>query len=156
MLRLAKLTDYGTVIATEFARHPERIYSAASLARQLNINEPTVGKLLKQLARGGILRAYRGKHGGYRLNGRAEDISLAQLLELLEGGIGITECSSGRGICQRETDCAVREHWLRINQAIYDGLSGVSLADMARPLREEQRGEQQRGFLREPLRRVGL
>ena len=134
MLRIAKLTDYGTVLLTEMARHPARIVSAAALAKRVNIAEATVCKLLKQLTAGGILNSHRGKGGGYQLKANPEEITLAQVLTVLEGQLAVTECSAGHGVCRLEAECAVRDNWRRINQAIYDGLNTLTLATMTRPL----------------------
>lgn len=134
MLRIARLTDYGTVLLIEMARHPAEIHTAANLARRLRIPVPTVGKLLKQLAAGGILRSRRGKGGGYQLVTAPEGITLAQVLTVLEGPLAITDCSAGQGLCQLETGCAVRHNWQQINQAIYHGLDQLTLAAMSKPL----------------------
>jgi len=134
MLRIAKLTDYGTVLLIEMARRPEKTYSAAALASRLHIPEPTVAKLLKQLTAGGILRSRRGKGGGYMLQVGPEEITLAQVLTVLEGPMAVTECSAGPGLCHLEGDCAIRHNWQQINRAIYEGLNQLTLAAMSRPL----------------------
>jgi len=134
MLRISKLTDYGLVLLIEMAHQPGQVCNPAGLAARLRIPAPTVGKLLKQLAAGGLLISRRGVKGGYRLARPPESISLAQILAVLEGPLAVTECTVGAGVCLREHDCSVRDNWQRINSAIYRVFDQLSLGAMAQPL----------------------
>ena len=133
MLRLSKLTDYGTVIMTHMARAPERTYSAAELAAAIGVAAPTASKILKTLARGELLTSLRGARGGYMLSRPPGEISIARIIEAMEGPIGVTECSATAGLCLQEGCCSVRENWQRINQVIRHALDHMSLAEMTRP-----------------------
>lgn len=131
MLRLSKLTDYGTVIMTHMAREPARVYSAAEVAGAIGVSVATASKILKTLARKGLLQSLRGAHGGYLLARPPAEISIAQVIDALEGPLGVTECSVGTGLCMQEGSCAVRGNWQRINQVIHRTLSNLTLEDMA-------------------------
>lgn len=133
MLRITKLTDYGMVLLIEMAKQPEMTHNPARLAEDLHIPEPTVAKLLKRMTAGGLLRSRRGKDGGYQLERDPEEITLARVLNVLEGPLAVTECSAGPGLCQLESNCSVRDNWQQINRAIYQGLDQLSLAAMSRP-----------------------
>lgn len=134
MLRLSKMTDYGTVVMTTLARHPERLRNAADLATETHIAGPTVSKVLKSLAHSGLVDSVRGAHGGYRLARPAREIPMAEIISTLEGPIAMTECAVHDGKCGIESDCDVRGNWQLINQAILGALENVTLADMVRPL----------------------
>lgn len=134
MLRLTKLTDYATVVLTEMARTPDAVHSAHELAGRVRMETPTVSKVLKQLAKAGLIVSYRGANGGYRLVRPPERINVAQMLEAMEGPLGMTECSIHEGLCAQEDVCHVRANWQRINQAVLSALRQVSLAEMAHPL----------------------
>ena len=68
MFRMTKLTDYGIVLLTHFAAHDDQVaHTARELALETRLPLPTVGKLLKQLSRGGLLASQRGTKGGYSL-----------------------------------------------------------------------------------------
>lgn len=136
MLRIGKITDYGIVVASRLAgATPSGSHSVRDIAIMTAVPQPTVSKVLKQLARAGIVTSARGANGGYRLSRPAEQISVVQVIEALEGPIAVTECSGeARGVCTHEARCGVRANWERINQAVYQALSGISLADMTRPL----------------------
>lgn len=130
MLRLSKLTDYGTVIMTHMAREPERTYSAAGLAAALGVTVSTASKILKMLAGGGLLISLRGAKGGYVLAQPPGEISLVRIIEVMEGPLGVTECSVTPGLCAQEACCSIRGNWQRINQSIRNALEDVTLAQM--------------------------
>lgn len=133
MLRLSKLSDYGTVIMAHMARDPARLYSASEIDAALGVGLATVTKLLKMFLREGLLVSQRGVHGGYALARAPTSISLAQIIDAVEGPLGMTECCVTAGLCGQEPGCAVRGNWQRINRVIRDALEGVSLAEFAQP-----------------------
>jgi FeS assembly SUF system regulator len=130
MLRVTKLTDYATLVLTVMASEPGAVHSAAGLAERARLELPTVAKLLKPLAHAGLVAGFRGANGGYRLARAPEAISLIEIVEAMEGPLGVTECSLHEGQCGRETHCGVRANWRRINDVVLDALRGVSLAQM--------------------------
>jgi FeS assembly SUF system regulator len=135
MLRVGKLTDYGTVVMTSFARQPQRLHSANEMAAELGLALPTVSKVMKALVQHGLLVSHRGAKGGYSLAASPEEISVAQIIAAIEGPIALTECSSDSiGVCGQEPQCSVRSNWQRINSAVREALERVTLADLARPM----------------------
>jgi FeS assembly SUF system regulator len=134
MLRVTKLTDYATVVLTALAARPDEVLSAPELADHAGLELPTVAKILKPLAQAGLVAGFRGTNGGYRLARAAETISLFDVVEALEGPLGMTECSVHAGSCGIEQSCGVRANWRRINDVVADALRSVSLAQMLGPL----------------------
>ncbi len=130
MLRVTKLTDYATVVLSAMVDAPERVHNATELAERAHLELPTVSKLLKTLAQAGLVEGFRGSAGGYRLAKPAAEISLIQIVEAIEGPLGMTECSGEHSNCEHETHCGVRSKWLRINDVVANALRGVSLAEM--------------------------
>lgn len=133
MLRVTKLTDYATVVLTALAAKPSDVHSAAELAEQAGLEMPTVAKVLKPLAQAGLVEGFRGVNGGYRLARPAGEISLVEIVEAMEGPLGMTECSVHAGACGIEHSCGVRANWRRINDVVADALRGVTLAEMLAP-----------------------
>ena len=133
MLRVSRLTDYATVVMTCIAAHPDDVLSTAQIADETRLELPTVSKLLKSLGHAGLVESFRGVNGGYRLARPAQAISLAEIVEAMEGPIGMTECGVTEGQCEREAQCGVRGSWQRINSVLDHALRAVSLADMLRP-----------------------
>ena len=134
MLRVTKLTDYASVVLTVLASDPAAVLSASELAERAGLEVPTVAKLLKPLAQAGLVEGFRGANGGYKLARDAADISLVEIVEAMEGPLGMTECSVHAGQCGIEDSCGVRANWRRINDVVADALRGVSLAQMLVPV----------------------
>ena len=134
MLRMSKLTDYGTLVMTYLARHPNGLHTANEIADEVSVALPTASKLLKLLARAGLVTSTRGTHGGYFLARPAREISIAQVIAALEGPIGLTECASMPGACEQETGCSVSGNWQRINKVVVGALQQVTLAEMVAPI----------------------
>ncbi|MCB1864595.1 MAG: SUF system Fe-S cluster assembly regulator [Chromatiales bacterium] len=135
MLRLSKLTDYGTVVMTCLAQADGDVLRANEVADRTRLGGPTVSKLLKALAGGGLLDSFRGAHGGYRLARAASKITVVEIIDALEGPVALTECSETDGACAQAAHCSVRPNWQRINTAIRDALGQMTLADLAAPKR---------------------
>jgi FeS assembly SUF system regulator len=133
MLRITKLTDYATVVLCALADDAQRVHSAAELAETARLELPTVSKVLKPLAHAGLVTGFRGSSGGYKLARAPEQISLIEIVEAMEGKLGLTECSGEHSLCEHETHCGTRGHWHRVNEVIAGALRGVSLAEMLPP-----------------------
>lgn len=134
MLRMSKLADYGTVILTTMLRQPERPRSAAEIATVIRVPATTVSKVLKILAREGLVQSLRGAKGGYVLARPANEISMADVIEAMDGPIGVTECSITPGLCSQERGCPVRANWQRINRIVLQSLQQITLDQMIEPV----------------------
>ncbi len=132
MLRISKLTDYGTVVLVQLAAGDGQVCSAADVAAETGIALPTVSKLLKSLARADLVTSTRGANGGYQLSRAARDISAADVIDALDGPVSITECSGSDSHCDYEDICSVGGAWQRINIAIRRALDDISLIDLTR------------------------
>ena len=133
MLRVTKLTDYATVVLTVLAAQSDAVLSASELAERAGLEATTVSKLLKPLAQAGLVEGFRGTNGGYRLARPAADIGLIEIVEAMEGPLGMTECSLHAGQCGIEEHCGVRANWRQINDVVFDALRSVTLAQMLAP-----------------------
>lgn len=131
MLRMGKLTDYATVVLGSLAQEPARHRAAAELAERTRLSPPTVSKVLKGLQRAGLVISSRGAQGGYRLARDPALITAAQILDVFEGPIAITECSSASSHCGIERLCRVGNAWQRVNAAIRRALEDVTLKELA-------------------------
>jgi len=135
MIRISRLTDYGIVLMARLAERADGTpCNAREIAESAKLPLPVVSKILKSLAREGLLVSHRGAKGGYGLARNPERIPVTEIIGALEGPIGLTECSLHPGACPQESSCHVREPWQRINHAVHEALSRVSLADLVSPL----------------------
>lgn len=131
MLRMGKMTDYATVVLASLAQQPTTARAAAELAERTRLSRPTVSKVLKGLQRAGMVISSRGAQGGYRLARRPDQITAAQILDVFEGPIAITECSGASSQCGIERLCRVGGAWQRVNAAIRRALEDVTLHQLA-------------------------
>ena len=144
-MRLSSMADYAVVTMTAAARHcgHARI-SAQQLADETGLPAPTVQKLVSKLSAARLLRSVRGAHGGLMLARPAAAISLADIIEAVEGPIAMAACSerlrhdSGqpdrtRHDCSLESACSVRPHWPLVDATLRAALAGVSLSQLAAP-----------------------
>jgi FeS assembly SUF system regulator len=128
MIRMSKLTDYAIVLLAHLARG-ERTLTAQDLAGRSHVPLPTVSKLCKELSRAGIVVSHRGRHGGYSLARPAETISVAEVVEALEGPISLTECGSpGGDPCGLEATCVAKASWDPVSRAIHGALQQLPLS----------------------------
>src|SRR5258706_705688 len=133
MLRISKLTDYGTVVMTYLAKENDRLHAVSEIAGQTRVSAPTVSKILKRLVREGLVVSHRGAKGGYSLARSPARISMVEIIDALEGPLGLTECRSTPGLCLPGSLCSIRTNWQRINGAVRHALASVTLAEMAEP-----------------------
>jgi FeS assembly SUF system regulator len=134
MIRITRQTDYGILLLSQMASHPlAEVHTAKNVAQQSRISLPMASKILKALAKAGLLVSHRGVKGGYRLAASAEHISLGDVIKALEGPIGMTECSFNPGACEQEGSCPVQSNWQRISLAMRDALDRIPLSDMVIP-----------------------
>jgi len=132
VIRLSRLCDYGVAMLTHLAGQEGRQASAAEIAEATGVPPATAAKILKALVRAGILASHRGVLGGYGLARPAAVITVAEIIEALDGPIALTACiEEGAGDCGLEALCPARANWQRVNEAIRRALSEITLADMA-------------------------
>lgn len=135
MLRLTKQTDYALVLLGLLARDRSgRPRTARGLAKAAGIPLPMVSKILKLLSREKLLKSERGASGGYRLSRQASEITVGEVILLMEGPIALTDCSSAVDAnCAIEPACPVTSTMRRVNGIVIETLESISLEDMVRP-----------------------
>ena len=132
-MRLSSMADYAVVTMSAAARHCGMVrVSAAQLAQETGLPVPTVQKLVSLLTAAGLLRSSRGTGGGLKLARPAAAISLADIVEAVEGPIALTSCvDNGKHDCALEGSCTVRPHWAVVNAAMRGALADVPLTRLA-------------------------
>jgi len=131
-MRLSNLADYAVITMQAAASHCGGVRtSAGELAEETGLPRPTVQKLVSKLTAAGLLRSLRGAGGGLQLARPAAAISVADIVEAVEGPIALTSCVD-HAQCDYETGCSMKPHWPLINSALRGALAGISL-DQLRP-----------------------
>jgi len=133
-MRLSSMADYAVVTMSAAARHCGGVrVSAAQLAQETGLPVPTVQKLVSLLTAAGLLRSVRGAKGGLQLARPAAAITLADIVEAVEGPIALTACiENGKQDCALEACCTVRPHWPVVNEALRGALADIPLTRLAR------------------------
>ena len=132
-MRLTHLADYAVVLMTAAARRePGARLSATELAGETGVPLPTAQKLMGQLAGAGLLSSARGAGGGFALARPVTDISLADIVEAVEGPIALTMCSDGvNHECLLDAHCRVKPHMGIVGAKVRGALGAVSLQELA-------------------------
>ena len=132
-MRLSSLADYAVVMMSAAARHCGGARtSAAELAAETGLPAPKVAKLVSKLSAAGLRRSVRGAGGGLQLARPAAAITLADIVEAVEGPIAMTVCSEGRSDCALDAHCRVKPHMGVVGDAVRGALGAVSLVELAR------------------------
>ncbi|MFP8874620.1 MAG: SUF system Fe-S cluster assembly regulator [Myxococcota bacterium] len=134
MFRLSKITDYGIVLLAHLAKNREATtQNAREVAAAVDLPLPVVSKILKSLARRGVVESHRGSKGGYALRQAPGEITVTDMVEALDGPVALTQCNLGPHVCEHDGSCAVRDPWHVINRVVEVALSKITLADLIDP-----------------------
>ena len=133
-MKLSSLADYAVVMMSAAARHcgASGRLNATLLAGETGVPLPTAQKLVSRLSAAGLIESTRGTGGGFRLSRPPSAISLADIVEAVEGPIAMTACvEHGAHDCAIEDGCRVKPHWNVVNGAVRGALAGVTLASLS-------------------------
>lgn len=131
MLRLSKKADYALMAMKHLATHPGESMSAREIAAEYAIPLELMAKVLQRLARRGLLASHQGTRGGYHLVRSPSRISVAEIIEAIEGPVAVTACSSGDERCDQYSTCNVRDPLVRIKDRILTALASFTLDELA-------------------------
>jgi len=131
VLKLSRMIDYGVVVLSQMAHQRCAMTTAPELAEATGLPAPTVSKVLKSLAHSDLVASQRGVRGGYTLSRAPADISVAEIIEALEGPVALTACvEASDAHCKVARLCPIRGGWEKVNAAIRQALEAVSLAEL--------------------------
>jgi FeS assembly SUF system regulator len=134
MIRLSRMADYAVVIMSRLAMDSTDVpapQSALQLSDATGLSQPTVSKVLKYLVKSGVVTSARGSHGGHSLARSPATITVADIIEAVDGPIALTDCSDHHSTaCDIEKLCPTSKGWKKLNHAVKQALATVTLADM--------------------------
>ena len=135
MFRITRLADYGILLMSYLATDRRgQVHTARDVSGATGVPLPTVSKILKALARAGLLASHRGVGGGFALARDGKTITVADVVTALEGPIALTAClSPDRESCTVENSCPVKPNWERLNDAVRTAVQSISVAEMVVP-----------------------
>jgi FeS assembly SUF system regulator len=131
MLRLSKKADYALIAMKHLAQKGDRSTSAREIAEQYGIPIELMAKVLQRLVRTRLLLSTQGTRGGYTLGRGASTISVADVIQAIDGPLTVTACSTEKNTCEQFNRCSIRDPLWQIRERIVAALGTVSLAEMA-------------------------
>ncbi len=132
MLRLSKRADYALIAMRHLALNADRGWaSAREIAEAYHVPLELLAKVLQRLVRKGLLASHQGVHGGYELARPATHISVAQVIEAIDGPLTMTACSEADDSCDQFPHCNIRDPLWRIKDRLVEALSTCSIQEMA-------------------------
>ena len=134
MLKLNRLTDYAILVLGVLHSRQGVWLSSSQIADAAQLTQATAAKVIKALVAAGLVETHRGTRGGCQLARPVSDISIAEVVEAIEGPIALTACVDGaEEPCSVQQGCFMGGNWNRVNTALRDALLSVSLADLFDP-----------------------
>jgi Rrf2 family protein len=131
MLRLSKRADYALMAMKHLAQKDGTSSSAREIAEQYDIPVELLAKVLQRLVRTGLLVSTQGTRGGYVLSRPSALISVADVIQAIEGPFTVTACSTEKSDCEQFAKCSIRDPLWQIRERIASALGTVTLAEMA-------------------------
>ena len=144
MLRLSKKADYALIAMKHLAQNASRAEartreggvgtpsaSAREIAELYDIPIELLAKVLQRLVRTGLLASTQGTRGGYTLSRPPKSISLADVIQAIDGPFTVTACSTEKHDCEQYSKCSVRDPLWQIRERIVAALGTVTLSEMA-------------------------
>lgn len=131
MKLITKDVDYAVKALCRIARDSQQIISVKELAKELNIPNPFLRKILQILQKDGILKSYKGPNGGFLLASLPEEILLIRIIEIFQGPLKLNECLFKRGICADITTCVLKEKIDEIERRVIRELMAITLASLS-------------------------
>ncbi len=132
MLRLSKKADYALLAMRHLAANGAReAISARELAEMYDIPPELLAKVLQKLVRARLLESHQGIRGGYGLSRPPAAVSVAEVIQAIDGPLTVTACSEDDHSCDQYTKCGIRDPLWRIKDRIIAALAATSVAELA-------------------------
>jgi len=130
-VKLSTRSRYGTRMMLDMAQHydagPVQI---GDIARRQDISVKYLEQLVIPLKKADYVKSVRGPKGGYMLAKHPKEITVGEIVTVLEGGVNLSDCIENPDICEKSTDCLTRGLWEEATKAVYDTLNSVTLSEM--------------------------
>ena len=132
MLRLSKKADYALMAMKHLALHGDQGSSSArEIAEQYDIPIELMAKVLQRLVRRGLLASHQGTRGGYQLARLPGHISVADVIQAIDGPVTVTACTTEDGRCDQFAKCNVRDPLWKVRERILAALGDCTIAELA-------------------------
>ena len=140
MMRLSTKGRYAARLMLELAlQYGKGPVLLKEVAKRQEISEKYLGHLISPLKTAGLINSTRGAHGGYTLAKAPRDITLAEVVQAVEGNLSVVECVSSPEVCSRVEVCVTRDIWSQLSEKMMEILESITLQDMVELHRQKQK-----------------
>ena len=131
------MADYAVLLVCKMSKNQDKFYSANELSLNTSLKTTTINKILTKLTKANITSSIRGVTGGYKLAKGADDISVGNIIDIIDGRVALTVCveKGENNNCELESVCTSRSNWQVINNAVCNALNSISIEEMANPFK---------------------
>ena len=131
------MADYAVLLVCKMSKNEDKFYSANELSLNTSLKTTTINKILTKLTKANITSSIRGVTGGYKLAMGADDISVGNIIYIIDGRVALTVCveKGENNNCELESVCTSRSNWQVINNAVCNALNSISIEEMANPFK---------------------
>ena len=135
MIKISRMADYAILLVCKMSSVEDKVYSAHELSTITALKITTISKILTKLTKANVTNSIRGVTGGYKLMMKAEDISIGDIIDIIDGQVALTVCvdEDKNHSCELESMCPSQGNWQVINNTVRNALNSVSIAEMANP-----------------------
>jgi len=130
-MKLSTRSRYGTRMILDMAQHHNKgPIQLGDIAKRQNVSLKYLEQIIRPLKRANYVKSFRGSKGGHMLNKPPEEITVGEVVALLEGGARLTNCSANPETCERVDSCLTRYLWIEASKAMFEKLSNITFADL--------------------------
>lgn len=130
MFKIHKKVKYALIALKHMSKDPDQLITAKEICTQFDIPFDPTARVLQLMAQKGVLKAEQGAHGGYRLVGDLDKLTIYGLSQIVVGGLAVADCASEKGMCERGNGCVLKSAMAKLNDTIATALKGVSVREM--------------------------
>ena len=135
MIKVSRMADYAILLVCKMSNDENKVYSSQELSIITSLKITTISKILTKLTKANVTDSIRGMSGGYKLTMQAEDISVGNIIDIIDGKVALTVCveEGENHNCNLVSLCPSQSNWQIINNTVREALNSVSIAEMANP-----------------------
>ena len=135
MIKVSRMADYAILLVCKMSNDENKVYSSQELSIITSLKITTISKILTKLTKANVTHSIRGVSGGYKLTMQAEDISVGNIIDIIDGKVALTICveEGENHNCNLVSLCPSQSNWQIINNTVREALNSVSIAEMANP-----------------------
>jgi FeS assembly SUF system regulator len=135
MIKVSRMADYAILLVCKMSNDENKVYSSQELSIITSLKITTISKILTKLTKANVTDSIRGVSGGYKLTMQAGDISVGNIIDIIDGKVALTVCveEGENHNCNLVSLCPSQSNWQIINNTVREALNSVSIAEMANP-----------------------